>query len=526
MEFGREGLGKLGFPIRDGDGLLKAAEGILDEDLVFSLAEEKANRGLVIGVAEQIVHGSAVEVDLSGIAGFEGAGLEFYDDMAPELEMVEKEVEVEILVANLEMHLPTDKGETGSQLEKRFIRKDGTVVHTLFAGGRGPIGDRPPELFYINILDISHRKKAEKKLQDTLMSLPLPVACGSNDQQPAITLVNKAFTETFGYTREDIPTVQAWLEAAYPDPAYRAEILAGWEAGMARGRSEEGAIGMNEVRIRCKDGSVRDAIFNATLTEDGPIVALQDISKRKQLEEELATAREREKQTEQEMRASLETKLKTSLNAAAVAHEINQPLSRILLRASLDLEKESGTGKKTLQALIKDAERVVTTIDKMKVLLRNVETVQQPVELARIISSSLHQIKQPLRRTRVKITRTIQETGCIVLGDEVQLQMIVTNLLRNAIEAISGADSPKREISIALASRESTIELLIGDSGPGWPGGTLDEMLLKSSKRDGSGIGLYVVKTAMENHRGRIEIGRSPLGGAEFRMLFMTEPPL
>jgi hypothetical protein len=72
-------------------------------------------------VAEQIVHGSAVEVDLSGIAGFEGAGLEFYDDIAPELEMVEKEVEVEILVTNLEMHLPTDKGETGSQLQKELL---------------------------------------------------------------------------------------------------------------------------------------------------------------------------------------------------------------------------------------------------------------------------------------------------------------------------------------------------------------------------------------------------------------------
>ena len=410
----------------------------------------------------------------------------------------------------------------GYELEKRFIRKDGAVVHTLLAGGCGPIGDKVPETFYVNILDITERKRAESRLHDTLMNLPLPVACGSNHEVPAITLLNKAFTETFGYTREDIPTVQAWLEAAYPDPAYRAEIMAGWEAGMARGQREAGAVGVAEVRITCKDGSVRDAIFSATLTEDGPIVAFQDISQRKHLEEELAAAREREKQTEQEMRTMLEKKLKTSLNAAAVAHEINQPLSRILLRARLDLEKEVGADKDTLHALIADAERVVETIEKMKVLLRNVETVQQPVELATIVSSSLHQIKQPLRHARVKITRTIQESGCIVLGDEVQLQMILTNLLRNAIEAIVAAGSPKREISIGLACRESTVELVIGDSGPGWPGGTLEEMLLKTSKRDGSGIGLYVVKTAMENHHGRIEISRSPLGGAEFRMVFPT----
>ena len=62
------------------------------------------------------------------------------------------------------------------------------------------------------------------------------------------------------------------------------------------------------------------------------------------------------------------------------------------------------------------------------------------------------------------------------------------------------------------------MQLVVGDSGPGWPGGTLDEALLASSKPDGTGIGLFVVRTAVENHRGRVTVGRSPLGGAEFRI--------
>lgn len=76
---------------------------------------------MVIRVAEQIVHGGAVEIDLAGIARLEGAGLEFDHDIAPELEMVEKEVEVEILVANLEMHLASDKRKAGSQLQKELL---------------------------------------------------------------------------------------------------------------------------------------------------------------------------------------------------------------------------------------------------------------------------------------------------------------------------------------------------------------------------------------------------------------------
>ena len=62
-------------------------------------------------------------------------------------------------------------------------------------------------------------------------------------------------------------------------------------------------------------------------------------------------------------------------------------------------------------------------------------------------------------------------------------------------------------------------EIVIGDSGPGWPGGTLDEALLASSKPAGTGIGLFVVRTAVENHRGTVTIGRSRLGGAEFRIV-------
>jgi PAS domain S-box-containing protein len=548
----------------------------------------------------------------------------------------------------------------GYELEKRFIQKDGTVVYTLLAGGCGPIGDQSPDTFYVNLLDITDRKIAqenlarnETQLRQILDGMPVPVATGNYDAQPKFTLLNKEFTKSFGYTMEDLPTVQRWMELAYPEEAYRQKVTTDWQAGMERALQDPSMVSTNyEVKVRCKDGTDRDVIFNAALTSDGPVVTLvditdrriaeeklrqseerhrlladnasdvitvidlggrllyvspsvekligytqeevlkltvedillpeaaasaragleatvaaiksgaslpglheefplrhkngstswaeatsncmldkdgnyvatlvvtRDISKRKQLETELAEAREREKNSEEHMRTSLEKKLKTSLNAAAVAHEINQPLSRILLRASLDLEKEKGAGKETLRSLIADAERVVETIEKMRVLLRNVETVRQPVDLAQIVRSALHQLKRPLRKAGVKATRQGLEQSSILLGDDVQLQMILTNLLLNAIEAIKDSDSPRRDISIEQQCAGDFVELVIGDSGPGWPGGSLEEMLLRSTKRDGSGIGLYVVKTALDNHCGTIAIGRSPLGGAEFRLKF------
>ena len=73
---------------------------------------------------------------------------------------------------------------------------------------------------------------------------------------------------------------------------------------------------------------------------------------------------------------------------------------------------------------------------------------------------------------------------------------------------------------IEQIARANIVELVVGDSGPGWPGGSLDEILLNTTKPGGAGIGLYVVKTAVDNHGGQMTIGRSTLGGAEFRITF------
>ena len=286
----------------------------------------------------------------------------------------------------------------GYTLEKRFIRKDGSIVHTVLAGGCGPIGDATPETFYVTILDVSDRRAVEA---------------------------------------------------------------------------------------------------------------------------ELAAARERELRSAEEMRATLEKKLKTSLIAAAIAHEINQPLSRVLLRAQMGLEVANDADRATFAALVADAGRVVAIIQKVRVLLRNVETVQHEIDLTDITASAMHQVKRPLREAGVTVTLTGLDRGCLLLGDEVQLQMIVTNLLANAIEAVAGGDGRRREIVVEQNVRDDgAVELVVGDSGPGWPGGTVDDMLLRTTKPDGAGVGLYVVKTAVENHRGQMTVGRSPLGGAEFRITF------
>ena len=337
--------------------------------------------------------------------------------------------------------------------------------------------------------------------------------------------VNDETCRILGYPREEL-FQKTWADLTHPDD------LAADNHEFERMLRREIDGYTLEKRFIHKDGRVVHVILSGGCGAIGHAtpeifyVTLLDISERRMIEAELASAREREKGAAESMRLTLEKKLKTSLNAAAIAHEINQPLSRVLLRAQMSLETASGAERNMLTALVTDAEKVVSTIEKMKVLLRNVETVQHEVDLADITASAMHQVKRPLREARVKVTRKGHKQNCLLLGDEVQLQMIVTNLLTNAIEAIEAIEAigsgevARREIVIEQIARANIVELVVGDSGPGWPGGSLDEILLNTTKPGGAGIGLYVVKTAVDNHGGQMTIGRSTLGGAEFRITF------
>lgn len=224
-------------------------------------------------------------------------------------------------------------------------------------------------------------------------------------------------------------------------------------------------------------------------------------------------------ESEAEHRHELETKLRTSLDAAAVAHEINQPLAAILLQARMALEADGDT-RAALGVVAAEAQRVVVTIDKMKTLLRNVQTRHHPVDLAGVVRSALIYNEGLLARHGVTVHRSGLEDACMIMGDEGQLQVAVSNLLRNAAEAFPEGVADRREVDVELSGQRDTVELAIGDSGPGWTGGVPTDVPLTTTKRGGTGMGLHVVRTAVQNHRGTVAFGRSRLGGAEVRLTF------
>lgn len=262
----------------------------------------------------------------------------------------------------------------------------------------------------------------------------------------------------------------------------------------------------------------------------------QLVTRFNQASADLRRAGERQHQRDADNLRLLREKLHSSLEAAAIAHEINQPLSVLLLSSQLLLEQatsRSGTAlpapwRQQLQSIRDQAERVVITIEAMRALLRNVQTEPQQVDLREVARSAVLHARSAERDAGAAIdddALTLRLEPAWVLGDAVQLQLAVVNVLRNALQATSGLTGRAPWVGIDLTHQDDHWCLSVSDNGPGFPADLEAEPLLRSSKPGGSGLGLFVVRTTVHNHSGQLELGRSGQGGACVRIRLRAEEP-
>ena len=269
------------------------------------------------------------------------------------------------------------------------------------------------------------------------------------------------------------------------------------------------------------------------LALDGAISEL--VERYNTLTANLREAQERERFRDAQTLALLKDKLRSSLQAAAVAHEINQPLSVLLLNSQLLLERSKKPGspelpeawQAQLQSIRQEADRVVLTIETMRALLRNVQTDHQRLDLREIAQSALLYARSsgPVSRLTVESSALDhQQQPAWIDGDAVQIQIAIVNLLRNAAEALSDGAASDPWINLSLSAEGDQWCLSVDDNGPGLPPALLDDTPLQTTKSSGSGLGLFVVRTTMENHHGTLRCGRSAQGGASLQLLFPAKP--
>jgi len=264
-------------------------------------------------------------------------------------------------------------------------------------------------------------------------------------------------------------------------------------------------------------------------------VAVQSMVKAfNQLTQNLAAKEQQITQMFQEQRlrdeqalAQMNHRLKVSLEAAAIAHEINQPLSILRLTAQRlqhQFRKRANGDDpvellEALQILGDQSSHIARTTDQMKAILRNANTNLSRIDLRDVLDSIQLYVNSNLieasRWISTALPSELQEQEAWVEGDAVQLQIAVINLVKNAVDALSlqppATDAP--EIVIRLERRQQHWAIVVDDNGPGLPDDHPDDVLLNSSKASGSGLGLFIVRSAMESHNGELKLGISPSGG-------------
>ena len=285
------------------------------------------------------------------------------------------------------------RAETGrvEAMEFRVACRDGTLRDVVI--GAAVMGDHLMVIF----TDVSERRRAEaamhemqrrKELAAYELTARIPVGtyiiAHGDDRVPKFTFVSERWLEMLDLRREDV-LADAGLafEAVHPDD--RAAFVRLSDAAMAEGHpfAWEGRIVVrNETRWITIESKPRQRSGGGLIWEGVMI----DVTPRKQVEADLAAAHEQERLRQESHRHDLETKLRASLTAAAAAHEIKQPLGRILLETQLAIERlrtaplEHDDMTDYLEDMLAESKRVVEMIGRMKEQLRTVQSAPVPRE--------------------------------------------------------------------------------------------------------------------------------------------------
>ena len=441
--------------------------------------------------------------------------------------------------------------ETGlGQVEANLLTKQGEQLPFYFTGGT-VIVDGQPCLAGAGT-DITERKRAEEalrkkeaELRAILDATPFPVAM-VDLEDTNIEFWSRSALSLFGHIA---PTASEWYQLAYPDPDYLREVLAQWTPALEKARRSGQSVNAGEYRVTCSDGSTRLCELYAIFLADKLIVTFNDITTRKQAEEDVRILNANLERRVHERTAELQAALKdvqeaktlllrndklTALGrmSAGLIHEINNPLNyatqglSVLEMTSADLpEPVRGEFLETLSDVKDGVARVAHIVSDLRGFTRGAGGHSQTFELRPVVDRTLrffaHQFKHG-----VGIEADVPE-AITVRGDPNQVVQVLVNLLQNAIDAMHAKQyeagvSPA--ISITATSADRWVFLKIRDNGPGIPpaiiGNIFDPFFTTWDIGHGMGLGLTICHRIMAEHGGGIDVCSEPGVFSEFVLTF------
>lgn len=369
------------------------------------------------------------------------------------------------------------------------------------------------------VRDVTERKAAEAALRDSearyraLIEVS-PQAVWMAGPDGDMTYFNPWMTQYSGFDAQQL-FGDAWLEAVHPD--HRAAVRAAWLHTVATG--DDWNV---EIPLRRADGEYRWHVSRARAIRDaaGHVVrwvgVAFDIHDRRMAEDALQRARE----------ALMHVTRVATVGevTGSFAHELNQPLAAIVNNANACLTllpsgpPELADVRDALHDIVGDAERAAGIIERVRALLQRTSSERLPLRLADVVADVVKLTAADSSARRVVIRTDVPADLPLVVGDRVQLQQLLLNLVVNGMDAMRDVDPSDRTLDIRGRLDGDVVALSVADRGAGISadqGARIFEAFY-TTKPHGMGLGLAISRSIVEAHGGRLSAETTAGRGATF----------